>query len=510
MSGERPFLKKTFKEVVEHTLEELRSGRSGRTVLDDATEGSVLRTLVEAFGRELAVCYEQLEHVYEAGYLDTATEGSLDKVVDLLGIARLQAGWVEGDVVFERATAAPYRIAIPVGTLVSGTQVPMFETQAAAVLEAGQRQVEVPVRSLEPVGVSVEPEKLTVLNRPIAGIETVVNPKVLQPRRDPESDPELRDRARRTIRGGLTATTSALRRTVLELGLTEVELVEPPDRPGVVEIVLAQEELKETLLAEIRRRVDEVRPAGVRVYVYVASPVWLRLQARVRLEDAESPQARASLSAELEALVREHVASLRVAQSVRWTKLRNMLAGEPRVSAVELVEGAWPVRQVDQEGEDLTTPDEVDAAQQRLLGSLQEPEGVFIGTAERARIAPGGIDLELLDPEPLVWIDVEVTYDPVGDAVALEVDVRSRLEEFLPEQALPSAIALTYDQLRALVDDVEGIMIESLRFLVLYSRDGRIVDLDQNDPEGHDRAQFSIGERLVLRNVRLRPAGGPS
>lgn len=508
MSGERPFLKKTFAQVVEDMLAELRSGRNDRMILDDGTEGSVLRTLVEAFGRELAIAYEQLEHVYEAGYLDTATGASLDKVVGLLGVERLQAGWIEGDVVFARASPAPYRIEIPQGTLVSGKKLPVFETRTSAVLEVGQRQVEVPVRSIEPVGVTVEPERITVLHRPLAGIDGVGNPKVLQPRREPESDAELRERVRNTIRGGLTATVSALERTVLELGLTEVEIVEYPERPGVVDVVLAEEGLSESLLEEIRRRIEEVRPAGVRVHVYEATSVWLRLRASVRLEQVESPQGRAALGAALEGMVREHVASQRVGQSVRWGKIRNLIAADPRVAEVELVAGEWPLVQVDENGAPLTDPELVATARTRLSGEVSQPEAVFIGTSERARVASHGVELTLLDPEPPVWIDVEAERHATADEATVRVAIASALAVILPDRALLSSLSYTYEQLRAALADIDGLVLTSLRFLVLYSSNGRVLLLDQNDPAGSDDAQFAIGERVFVRNVRLVTAGG--
>lgn len=508
MSAERPFLKKTFADVVEDTLALLRSGRNDRVVLDDGTEGSVLRTLVEAFGHELAICYEQLERVYEAGYLDTATGASLEKVVGLLGVERLQAGWIEGDVVFARATPAPYRIEIPQGTLVSGKNLPVFETRTSAVLEAGQRQVEAPVRSVEPVGVSVDPRQIAVLNRPIAGIDTVSNPKMLQPRREPESDADLRERARNTIRGGLTATSSALTRAVLELGLTEVEIVEYPERPGVVDMVLAEEDLSDSLLEEVRRRIEEVRPAGVRVYVYEATSVWLRLRVRVRLEQAESPQGRAALGAALEALVREHVSSLRVGQSVRWGKLRNLIAGDPRVAEVELVDGEWPLMQVDEGGVPLTDPELVEAALSRLSGQISQPDAVFIGTTERARIAPNGVELTLLDPESPVWIDVEAEHNPAADEATVRAAVLTALVGFFPDEALSSSRVFTHEQLRTELEDVPGLSLDSLRFLVLYSSDGRVLVLDQDDPAASDDAQFAVGERIVVRHVRLTPSGG--
>jgi uncharacterized phage protein gp47/JayE len=246
MSDERPFLKKTFAGIVDDALSNLRSGHGGRVVLDDATEGSVLRTLVEAFARELAVCYEQLEAVYEAGYLDTAEGPALERVVELLGVERHQAGWLEGDVVFGRATPAPFDIDIPAGTLVAGKGVQAFETLAQATLALGQTEVRVPVRSLVPEGKAVDPGKLSVLNRPILGIERVTNPGVLLPRREPETDQDLRGRARHAVRGGRTATIAALEQAVRAIGIVDVQVVEDPAQPGRVDVVLADLDINQT------------------------------------------------------------------------------------------------------------------------------------------------------------------------------------------------------------------------------------------------------------------------
>ena len=86
MALERVFLKKGFAEVVDALLADIGSGMGGRLALTDANEGSVVRTLAEAFARELAVCYEQLDSVYRNAYLDSASGPALDNVVALLGM----------------------------------------------------------------------------------------------------------------------------------------------------------------------------------------------------------------------------------------------------------------------------------------------------------------------------------------------------------------------------------------------------------------------------------------
>ena len=63
--------------------------RDDPATLTDLEVGGVARTLVEAVGREMARLYAQLEAVYDAGFLDSATGSALDKVVAL---ARHRAG----------------------------------------------------------------------------------------------------------------------------------------------------------------------------------------------------------------------------------------------------------------------------------------------------------------------------------------------------------------------------------------------------------------------------------
>ncbi len=147
MALERVYLKKGFAELVDALLDEIASGRGGRLALTDANEGSVVRTLAEAFARELAVCYEQLDAVYRNAYLDSAAGAALDNVVALLGMERQRGGHLEGTATFSRGQPAPEDIHIPLGTLVAGRDVPLFATTANAVLDKGSRQVVVGVRT---------------------------------------------------------------------------------------------------------------------------------------------------------------------------------------------------------------------------------------------------------------------------------------------------------------------------------------------------------------------------
>jgi uncharacterized phage protein gp47/JayE len=76
----------------------------GPTGITDVHPGSVTRTIVEAISREIDFFYAQLNQVYLAGFIDTATGSALDLVVSILGVERKPAEQATGIVVFGRNT----------------------------------------------------------------------------------------------------------------------------------------------------------------------------------------------------------------------------------------------------------------------------------------------------------------------------------------------------------------------------------------------------------------------
>lgn len=75
--------------------------------ITDINPGSVTRTIVEAISREIEFLYEQLNKVYLAGFIDTASGSALDLVVSLLGISRKPPEHATGKVTFGRSTDPP-------------------------------------------------------------------------------------------------------------------------------------------------------------------------------------------------------------------------------------------------------------------------------------------------------------------------------------------------------------------------------------------------------------------
>lgn len=252
-------------------------------LLTDRNPGSVVRLLAESFGREYAVLSRQLEAVYEAAFVDTATGRDLDQLVRLLGLSRLQATSATGTVLFARTSPAPADIFIPAGTRVSTAEPPpvVFETTEDRTLRAGNLGVEAPVAALvaDAAGV-VAAGVITAIHRPILGIESVSNPQATRFAGTVESDEALRARARRALERAGQATTGALLGALTSLaGVREkdVRIAEDPiAHPGVVRLDVALPAMPDEECQRAAERavalVEEVRPVGVRILHNIDAP----------------------------------------------------------------------------------------------------------------------------------------------------------------------------------------------------------------------------------------------
>ncbi len=239
--------------------------------LTDRNPGSVLRTLAESFAREYAVISRQMERVYQAGFLETATERDLDQLVALLGMERRTPLYAGGEVVFSRATPAPADIFIPAGTRISTSDAPpvTVETGESRTLRGGSLSVAAPVRALVSGtdGVALA-ETLTVIHRPILGVDAATNPRELGFAGARESDPALRSRASRALERGGASTINAIVSALATIeGIRQQDVRVKEDHvnhPGLIKITVAAE-----LTPEQSARAVELiranRPAGVRV-----------------------------------------------------------------------------------------------------------------------------------------------------------------------------------------------------------------------------------------------------
>ena len=124
--------------------------RNAGSAANDIHVGSVMRTLSDSVGLEIARLYAELEAVYDAGFIDTASGRSLDNVVALLGVERVVAGRFSGDVEFERASGSRGDIHLPAGTrILTADGNVEYETTLAVTLLNGQNTVRVVARDVE-------------------------------------------------------------------------------------------------------------------------------------------------------------------------------------------------------------------------------------------------------------------------------------------------------------------------------------------------------------------------
>ena len=146
-----------------------------QTPLTDLNIGSVVRTLVETFARELALGYQQMEHVYKSAYIDTADGSSLDKVVALVGVARRKPGEPQVELLVERSPSVGGQITLPANTGITDDDGTRYLTLAALTLEPYESSRKVLARGESSVTPLVDAGTLTRLETLVAGIGKTVS-----------------------------------------------------------------------------------------------------------------------------------------------------------------------------------------------------------------------------------------------------------------------------------------------------------------------------------------------
>jgi uncharacterized phage protein gp47/JayE len=507
---DEPFPRKSYREIAAALLGEAGAGAGGRTALTDDSVGSVVRTLMETFARELAVAYEQLDFVYRAAYLDTAEGAALDNVVALLGIERRRAGDLVGSVEFARLLPAEADIAIPAGTRVAGAKAPVVETVREVVLRAGDRAVRADVRSIDadPKVAQVEPGALTLMPRPIAGIERVGNATPLLRRSQPEDDAALRDRARSAVRRSQAGTVAGLEAAVRAVGVQQVELFEDlAGAPGEVRIVIGDPDVPPELRDQVLRAVAENRPAGVRVTANLATPVKVRIGVVLELSRTLPPEEQEALRQKVLGDIRAFIGQLRISEPLRLARMRGVLAADPRVAGVaetdiQAFAGEARVRRTPGSGGDIPV-----GTAERIL--LDEGEG-----APRVELRAPGVrvdaELELLAGRDQARPGVERA---VSEALA------ARLAAAATEQARIAArreagervddLVLTMTSLAeavraslAAANLADAVKLDGLCVAVVHERDARVVILG---PDGVGEDRLGAGEMPRLGTVTAKP-----
>lgn len=333
----------TFSAIVERLLENLGPGM-------DPNAGGMARTLAEAYAREMATFYAMLELSHRAGYLDTAEGPALDNVVAVLGLKRARAGRLTGEVELSRATAAPDDIGIPAGRQITGIgadskPLPLFETMEDATLIKGDTRVVIPVQEVQDeeqpdreAPPAIDPFRLTLMPRPILGIEAVTNPGPLRRGSDNETDENLRARARTALRDGEKGTLESIAAAVHQQGVQQVTVREPADAPpGVVDVLVGDTDFESDVegVARVEAAIRETKAAGIRVRLRYARTIFFRMVFQVEpTRDDMDEVTFDRLRRDLQQALAQYMRELPVGAPVIRRKLEAVVFGNPAVRRV--------------------------------------------------------------------------------------------------------------------------------------------------------------------------------
>ena len=333
--------KKDFDQI----LETLKSRVAPQ--LTDFEPGSVVRTLFDSFAYEMAVLYEEMEQVYDASFIDTATESDLDKVVAILGIQRGEPEFATGTVAFERDLGIDTAIEIPIDTLVTtedaevtgGAVKKAYRTLESGTLQPDQASLEIKVKAEVPAEEGETAENtIVVMPQPIQGVKSVNNSVPIEfTGKRAETDRELRDRAKQTLLASSGSNTTAIEKALLSLpGVRAVKVSAVSDGkknilPGQLSIVVDRQDFNEP---ELQATIERVRAAGVfhTLKQPVPQPIRGVFQVALRDEDKLSPDQKAEILATVKSAITDYVTSLPMSKPLVVAQLTRHLLNVPGVS----------------------------------------------------------------------------------------------------------------------------------------------------------------------------------
>lgn len=326
-----------YEEIVTRMLTQLRD----EGTLTDVNPGSVTRTLVEAFGLELAEAHARLSFIYDMGYIDTATGESLDFLVALLGQSRIDGLQVVGDAVFTRDSRVAGRVVIPEGTQLTAQIVTggtaFYKTSREAELQAGQNSVTVsivadPEEGEEP-SVHVLPDGVqwtVTQDAPLAGVAEVTIPRPTALRGYRETDADLRSRVKGLIDAAGGGTLKAMERAILATGhATGVVFRDansdglPTLQPGQLEVVIDGDLTAPNAYNEIRDALNQTKGPGILVSIRGITTRTVSAQLKVLPTTPNlSASKKQSLRRSIEQTVQGAIAALKVGEKLLWNPVQ--------------------------------------------------------------------------------------------------------------------------------------------------------------------------------------------
>jgi len=309
--------------------------------------GGVARTMLEAVAREMAIFYATLDRAYDAGFIDTATGPALDRVVAILGIRRARAGRLTGKVEFSRTVPTEHDIVIPAGHRVTGVlakqRLPLFETVEEVTIARGQTSVLVEVQEVLEAGAPsapplLNPGVLTIMPRPLLGVERVGNVEPIRQRQADEVDDQLRVRARSVLGENQRGSSEGIAAALREQGIAaEVRDDDDDLAPGVIRVVIHDSDYAEDpeLQARVAQIIRTTKPAGIRAEIASQRTVHLEIQVELELADSRiDERRRARIITELTGALVKAGAAYSAGTPVRSQKLTAGVIAHPEIAAL--------------------------------------------------------------------------------------------------------------------------------------------------------------------------------
>jgi hypothetical protein len=458
--------------------------------INDLNVGSVARTLVEALARELSLLWKQLDLAYDSAFLETASGPSLDRVAALLSYRRFRAGRPVGTVTFDRRAGLAGNITIPAGTPVGDAAAKvLYETAESHDMLAGESTAQVRVRGASESTPPVEAGVLTVVQRAIAGLESVTNERPTTSASGDESDEELRARVGAALVASDTGTVEAIVHGLLQLPeVRDARVIEMPNGvPGEIRVLVsfdpgaasggklpaagagidaAAAGLSPAVRA-VLARLDQLRPAGVRVLTETAATVALAARLELVLAGSQLPPAEIERvhAAARDTLIAE-VGKKGVGETIRNRPLVAALLADRRLVDVTLTLAAKD-NAVGTAGADFAPP----------AGALVElaPADVAFA-ADRFEKTPGG-------PAPVtVAVQAKLAATPQTGIGAAQVQalLTAKLKAFFAALA-PGAAVDAPALLTALRDDA-NYALDPLKLQVTLTAGPQFVTVAQGGP----------------------------
>jgi uncharacterized phage protein gp47/JayE len=243
--------------------------------------------------------------------------------------------------VFYADYSAYQQIAIPVDTRVSNYSrrsetLKVFRTTREVFLGRnadGKWVAAAPVTAMLPGKEgNVFAGMLTVMPRPAIGVEYIINTKDILNGTDPESDAELRERAKHALEMAGKGTLASIRSAVrgVEGVSGEVKVVDQPDGiPGIVQVIASGGDDD-----EIRRVIEETRSAGIKVEF--KRPLVIPLDIRLTLVIIEEMD-RDEVKKQADEAIRKYIATLSIDDDVILSQV---------IKAALIISGIRDVREV--------------------------------------------------------------------------------------------------------------------------------------------------------------------